>query len=196
VVLTCTNGATPTNVQYKVDADDSITSNNLRLCINACTSAKINGILRAYKFGTITANTIVDTNTVTVNDVLFTICDITGAVYNASNPQTVALGVDDTTTAANLAACILRMAVNHPNLSGIISCTASAGVVTLIIDNSLLLVPSGGTIVVVDESVKVDFTIPGAVGNLGTAAISAHGSVTGANFASGADGNEYTYLTV
>jgi hypothetical protein len=109
----------------------------------------------------ITFSSFVATDTVTINGVTMT---------GRATPTLAAeftIGATDTITAANLVKVINgsgTIAVPPAKIWGVVSATSSGAVVTL---TSL---------------------VTGTIGNLMTLAISGHGSVTGANFASGADG--------
>jgi hypothetical protein len=109
----------------------------------------------------VTFSSFVATNTVTVNGVTLT---------GRATPTLVSeftVGATDAITAQNFANVINGLGTigNPPaKVWGVVTATVASNVVTL------------------------NFVAPGAIGNLGTLAISANGSVTGANFASGADG--------
>lgn len=83
------------------------------------------------------------------------------AIASGANSSQYNVGVDDTATAANLVATINA----HTTLSTMVLATSALGVVTL------------------------TALIPGAIGNAVTLAISAHGSVSAARMASGANGD-------
>lgn len=108
---------------------------------------------------TVTLSAFVNNDTVTINGVV-----LTGktAGTQSGNAQ-FSIGTSDTQAAANLAA-LINSATAPAKILGVVSATSSGAVVTL------------------------TWMEPGAVGNLGTAAISAHGSVGSANFANGTDG--------
>lgn len=111
---------------------------------------------------TVTFSSLANNDTVTINGVVYT-----AKTSGATGVQQFNLGASDTTAAANLAALInsTNAAGTAPaKILGIVSATSAAAVVTL-------------------TAIE-----PGAIGNLYTLAISAHGSVGGAVFASGADG--------
>lgn len=109
----------------------------------------------------ITLSSFVDADTVTINGVVLT------GKNSPSGAAQFAIGATDTLTAAALAARINNTDGNGApaaKIWGVVTATSAAGVVTLTANET------------------------GAIGNLYTLAISAHGSVTGATFASGADG--------
>lgn len=113
----------------------------------------------------VTFSSVVAADTVTINGVVYTGSD----TATTSNVQ-FKTGGTDTTAALSLANVINGISANGTSvnppakINGIVMASAALGVVTL-------------------TAIE-----PGAIGNLYTLAISAHGSVTGATFASGADG--------
>ena len=125
------------------------------------------GGVQAYD--AVTFSSIANTNTVTINGVVFT-AKTSGT---QSGVQQFSIGTSDTQAATNLAARINNTdGVGAPpaKVFGVVTASSALGVVTI-------------------TAVE-----PGAVGNLYTLAISANGSVTGANFAGGTDGT-ITYLS-
>lgn len=109
----------------------------------------------------VTFSSFADADTVTINGVV-----LTGKTTPTTNSH-FAIGATDTLTAINLVRLINGLAsVGAPpaKVWGVVSATSSGAVVTLTALDS------------------------GDIGNIYTLAISAHGSVTGATFASGADG--------
>jgi hypothetical protein len=110
----------------------------------------------------VTFSSIANGDTVTLNGVVLT-AETSGATGN----NQFNIGGSDAQAAINLAALI-----NSPTAPAKI-----LGVVYATVAN-----PGTGKVVTINS------TEPGAIGNLYTLAISAHGSVTGATFASGADG--------
>ena len=125
------------------------------------------GGVQAYD--AVTFSSIANADTVTVNGVVFT----AKTAGTQSGVQQFSIGTSDTAAATNLAARINNTdGVGAPpaKVFGVVTALAAAGVVTI-------------------TAVE-----PGAIGNLYTLAISAHGSVTGANFANGTDGT-VTYLS-
>jgi len=109
----------------------------------------------------VTFSSFVATDTVTINGVVLT---------GRASPTLVSeftIGASDTITAANLAKVINgqgTIGAAPAKINGVVYATSAATVCT------------------------INFNEPGVIGNLGTLAISGHGSVTGANFASGTDG--------
>lgn len=96
---------------------------------------------------------------------------VNGTVFTGSDTPTGAVqfktGVSDANSAASLAAVINA----HTTVGKVVSAAQDS---------------------VTPAKVNLTCTTPGLVGNLCTLAISANGSVTGANFASGAEGNNGT----
>lgn len=119
---------------------------------------------------TITFSSFANTNTVTINGVVFT-----GTTAAPVSNVTFKIGANDTATAVNLAALINNTTGN------------TYGAPPAKVWGVVYAVASGATVILTAVE-------PGAVGNLYTLAISANGSVTGANFASGTDGT-ITYIS-
>lgn len=174
-------------VQFTTGVSDENSANSLRAKVNAATSAKIYGEVYATRRGTLAGSSVIATDTAVVNGVTFT-CK---ASPDAGIPEEFALGADDTATMANLANAISKSL--HPNLSGLISAVAATGTITINYDGALTLSSSGGTITAASKIVVITAVQPGAVGNLFTLAISAHGSVSGAALTGGTDGTEYIF---
>lgn len=108
----------------------------------------------------VTFSSLANNDTVTVNGVTYT-----AKTSGASGVQQFNLGGSDTAAATNFAAVLNGSAGQPPaKIFGVVTASSAAAVVT------------------------INAIEPGAVGNLYTLAISAHGSVTGANFAGGTDG--------
>jgi hypothetical protein len=185
VTLTCV-ASNPTAVQYLAGASDEATANNLRATINAATAAKIRGEVLATRRATVALSAFVANDTVTVNGVVFT----GKTTPDAGIREQFAIGATDTATAVNLVAAIQRCI--HPNLAALISVSASSGTVTINYDGALTAAASAHA-TVASAIVVVTCVAGGSFGNLYTLAISAHGSVSGANLASGADGSFYTF---
>lgn len=113
---------------------------------------------------TITFTAFANTNTVTINGVVFT-----GTTVAPVSNVTFQIGANDTATAANLVKLLNNTTGNAfgpppAKVWGVVQATSAAGVVTL------------------------TATEPGAITNLYTLAISANGSVGSALFTGGADG--------
>lgn len=107
---------------------------------------------------TVTFSSIANNDTVTINGVV-----LTAKTSGATGNNQFNIGGSDTAAAVNLAA-LLNSATAPAKILGVVSAVPAAAVVT------------------------ITWMEPGAAGNLGTAAISAHGSVGGAAFSSGSDG--------
>ena len=137
------------------------------------TLARLASMFESFTNGSYRSNVDINTNgayaydTVTLssfantNTVTINGVVLTGATLPSGASQ-FGIGASDTLTAVNLAACI------NANSS---------------LYSSVYAVQSTNTVVVYCR-------VPGVIGNLCTAAISAHGSVTGANFANGTDGTQ------
>lgn len=193
VALTCVaTGATPTNTQYNEGAstNDEITANNLRATINACTSAKIRGQVYATRSGTLAFSSFANGDTVTVNGVVFT----GKTTPDAAVKEEFKIGGSNTITADNFVLAVLRT-LNIAIQGGLVSVSNSSGTVTIVYDGALTLAASAHC-TVANKIVNLTAVEGGAIGNLYTLAISAHGSVTGANFASGTDGSFYKFTQI
>jgi len=178
---------TASTVQFLTGVSDENSANSLRSQLNASVIAKIYGEVYATRRGTLVGASVIATDTAIVNGVTFT-CK---ATPDAAVREEFALGADDTATMANLAEAIKKSL--HPNLAGLITAVAATGTITINYDGDLTLSSSGGTITAASATVVITAVQPGAVGNLFTLAISAHGSVSAAALASGTDGTEYIF---
>lgn len=108
--------------------------------------------------GTVTFSSLANNDTVTVNGVVFT-AKTSGATGN----NQFNLGASDTAAAINFAAVL--NSTGAPNkIVNVVSASPAAAVTT------------------------ITFLETGQIGNLGTLAISAHGSVSGGNLTGGTDG--------
>lgn len=123
-------------------------------------SRTFNGVCHAG--GTPASNTVTLSSFVASDTVTVNGVVLTGSA-SPSGASQFKIGASDSATAINLAACI-NSATAPAKILGCVYATVSGAVVTL-------------------TSYE-----PGAIGNLMTLAISAHGSVGGATFSSGADG--------
>ena len=112
--------------------------------------------------GTVTFSSLANNDTVTVNGVVFT-AKTSGATGNVQ----FNLGANDTAAAANFVVKLNASTAPNKIVNTILA--TSAGAVT-----TITMIPGG------------------QVGNLGTLAISAHGSVSGANLTGGTDGSVVT----
>lgn len=181
--VTITGKTSPAaNTEFAVGASNEAAANNFRTCINACTSAKIAGTLKAVRVATHTLSGFVNADTITINGVIFT-----GKTTPTDANLHFAIGATDTITAANLAALLSRDDCPVA-IKGIVA-TSAAAVLTLSFDGTLTTTASAHSTVASDK-VDLNAVVPGTLGNLYTLAISAHGSVTGANFASGTEGTQ------
>ena len=130
----------------------------------------------------------------TINGVTFTCIAL--ANHTVGTNTEFVLGSNDTITGDNLVAAINLMAAVDPRLAGLISAVNATGTITINYDGALVMSSTGGTITVANAIVVLTSLSGTAAGNLMTLAISARGSVTGANFAGGANGTHYTYLKI
>lgn len=117
-----------------------------------------------YANGAVASGTITLSSFVAGNTVTINGVVLTSAASPSGQSQFLSTG-GDTVVAAAIAACINA----HTSLYTVVSATSALGVVT------------------------VSMLEPGLIGNLGTLAISANGSVSGANLTGGTDGT-YTAL--
>jgi hypothetical protein len=122
---------------------------------------------RSFK-GSVMAGGVVATNAVTFSSfVAGDTVTINGVVFTGSDTAStnvqIKTGGSDTTVAQSLVS-LINSATAPAKVLGVLNASNVAGVVT------------------------INAIEPGAIGNLYTLAISAHGSVTGATFASGTDG--------
>lgn len=170
----------PGTNEFLVGASNEACANNARAAINASTTAKIPGVVKATRRGTITLSSFVTTDTLTVNGVVFT-----GKTTPADGSKVeFAIGGSDTLTAANAAKVI-----NDFFGSDAFAVTSAAAVLTFNNDGNLTLAASAHA-TVASAIVVVNSIIPGTIGNLCTLAISAHGSVSAAALAGGTEGTQ------
>lgn len=176
------NGNTLTgDTTFLVGASNEACANNLKTYINSTSAlAKIVNTVKAIRRATIAMSSFANGDYVTINGVIFT-----GKTTPTDGQRHFAIGASDTVTAANLAALLSRADIPSP-INGI-TASAATGTVTLTFDGSLTVAASAHA-TVASDMVDLYAIVPGTLGNLFTLAISAHGSVTGANFASGAEG--------
>lgn len=166
---------------FLVGASDEACANNFRTYINNTSQlAKILNTVKATRRATHTLSAFVDGDTVTINGVKFT-----GKTTPTDARVHFAIGATDTITAANLVALLNRD--DRPVELNTLVASNSGAVVTLTFDGNLTTSASAHD-TVASDMVDLTAVVPGTLGNLFTLAISAHGSVTGANFASGTDG--------
>jgi hypothetical protein len=167
--------------QWAVGADDFACSNNLVAKINASALAYIAGTVYAYRKATVAFSSFVTTNYVTVNGKVFT------GKTTPSGDYEFAIGGSNTVTCQNFVRCINAIKDKWPTLQNIRTVTESAGTATILCDGSLTAAISAhGTVAA--KYVVLESIVGGYIGNMLTLAISARGSVTGANFAGGVDG--------
>ena len=184
--VTLTGKTSPSGAsQWAVGADDEACANNLVTKINASALDKIVGCVGASRRGTVQLVSFVNADTVTVNGVVFT----GKTTPTAGVREEFAIGSSDSVTAQNLLSAVLNSLKKE--VAGI-SGSVSTDTVTFNFLGSLTLAASAHA-TVASKTVVVTCLIPGQIGNLCTLAISAHGSVSAANLASGTEGTEYVF---
>jgi len=183
--VTLTGKTSPSGAsQWAVGSSDEACANNLVAKINASALDKIVGCLDASRRATVLLSSFVDGDTVTVGGVVFT----GKTTPDAGVREQFQIGLTDAVTAAALCDAInrsLKLAKEAPNLVA----TVSSATVTLNYRGSLTVTNSAHA-TVASKIVVITCPIPGQIGNLCTLAISAHGSVSAANLASGTEGTE------
>lgn len=166
---------------FLVGASNEACANNFRTYVNVTSAlAKILNTVKATRRATHTLSAFVADDTVTINGVKFT-----GKTTPTDSRLHFAIGTTDTVTAANLVALLNRD--ERPSEINTLVASNSGAVVTLTFDGTLTTAASAHD-TVASDMVDLTAVVPGTLGNLFTLAISANGSVTGANFASGTDG--------
>lgn len=184
--VTFTGKTSPAGAQqWAIGSVDQDCANNLVVKINASAVNKIVGCLAASRRATVVISSMVDGDTVTINTVVFTAKN----TPDASDNRQFQVGNTDTATANNLMTAIANMVAKFPALLSGIVVTQSTTTLTLNYKGSLS-VASSAHATVASTIVVITCIIPGQIGNLCTIAISAHGSVSGANLASGTEGTE------
>lgn len=184
--VTFTGKASPSGAQeFAIGSVDQDCANNLAAKINASALDKIVGVVGATRRATVALASFVADDTVTINGVIFT----GKASPDAAVREQFAIGASDTLTAKNLLAAI--QASLNPALAGI---TVSVVTTTLTLTFSGTLTVAASAHATVTSTIVVITSITaGQVGNLCTLAISAHGSVSAANLASGTEGTEVIF---
>ena len=180
VVLTAKTSPSGT-AQWAVGASDYACADNLVAKINASALAYIANTVYAYRKATLAFSSFVTTNYVTINGVVFT---------GKTTPTTdfdFGIGANNTATCQNFVRCINQIKEKFPSLQSIRTVTESAGTATILCDGSLsVAISAHGTAAM--KYVVLESVVGGYIGNMLTLAITARGTVTGANFAGGVDG--------
>ena len=171
--------------EWAVGADDEACANNLVAKINASALDKIVGCVGSSRRGTVALSSFVANDTVTVNGAVFT----GKSSPDAAVPEQFAIGGTDAISAQNLASAIRNSFKKE--LFGI-TVSVSSATLTFNTVGSLTLAASAHA-TVASKIVVVTALVPGQIGNLCTLAISARGSVSAANLASGSEGTEYVF---
>lgn len=184
--VTFTGKTSPSGAQqWAVGADDEACANNLVTKLNASTVNKIVGCIGASRRATIALSSFANTDYVTINGVI-----LTGKTSpDLNNPYEFAIGGTDTITAKNLVNCINQ---NQDPAFYNLTVSSSSSTVTLNRIGSITASASAHA-TVASKTVILVCLIPGQIGNLCTLAISAHGSVGGANFSNGDEGTQYIF---
>jgi hypothetical protein len=177
-------------VQFAVGASNAACSNNFVACVNACTTAKIVGEVYATRRATIACASVVNTNTLIVNGITFTV----KTTPTAGTYTDMAVGASNTLMGDIVAKAINEAAEYEPALKGLITAVNAAGTVTINYDGSLVITSTGGTMTVANDICVISSLYGGTIVNLNTLAISAHGTVSGAVFTTGANGTFYNYI--
>lgn len=177
-----TGKASPSGAnQFAVGSDDFDVANNIVAKINASALGKIQNTVYAYRKATVAFSSFATTNYVTVNGIVLT------GKTTPSGDREFKIGGSNTTTCQNFVKCINSLKSTIPALQPIRTVTEATGTATILCDGTLkAAISANGTVAA--KFVVLEAIPGGTIGNLFTLAISAHGSVTGANFANGADG--------
>jgi hypothetical protein len=170
-------------VQFRTGVSDEDTANDLRSLIVNSSVNKIVGVVTAKRRATVQCTSVVATNTLVINGVTFTVSN----TPTAGTPESVKTGTSDAVMAKNFANAIAKSTKIRGDL---ISVSVSSDTLTIDYYGALTISATGGTMTVTSKTVVIDCIVPGQIGNLCTLAISAHGTVTGANFASGTEGTQ------
>lgn len=171
--------------QFAIGSNDQDCANNLVAKINASALDKIAGTVGASRRATIQLASFVTTNTVTINGIVFT----GKTTPDAGVREEFAIGSSDSITASNLLDAIRRCI--KPELLGVTASVSTDTVTINRVGSITASISANGT--VTSTIVVVTSLVPGQIGNLCTIAISAHGSVSGANLTGGTEGTEYVF---
>lgn len=185
-----TGKASPSGAsQFAVGASDEACANNFYEKIKASAVDKIVGCVVPYRRGTILLSSFVTTNTVTINGVVFT----GKTTPNPDDPREFAVLGTDAKTAERLLAAIYACIPLYPvQLGNILSVTRSTATLTVNFDGSLTFANSANA-TLDNDMVRIVCAMGGQIGNLCTLAISARGSVSGANLEGGTEGTEVVF---
>jgi hypothetical protein len=181
-----TGSDTPSGAsQFLTGVSDESSANALAALINASALNLIVGCVGAKRRGTIAFSSFATTNYITVNGLVFT-----GKTSPTDGDKfQFKIGGSDSSTAENAMNAIL--ACKHPAVAGI-SITRSTSTLTFNFLGTLTLaVSANGT--ATSKTIVIYSLIPGQIGNLCSLAISAHGSVSGANLTGGTEGTQFIY---
>lgn len=176
--------------EFAVGASDEACANNLYTKLVASALDKIVGLIVPFRRGTIVIGTMVATNTVTINGIVFT----AKTTPDASDPRQFKVGSTSAKTAEGLLNAILACQKLYPvQLGGnLLSVTRSSATLTIDYDGALTFANSANA-TLDNDMVRIRAAMGGQVGNLMTLAISARGSVSGAALTGGTEGTEVIF---
>lgn len=160
IVMSMSDSAATLKAKWNYESTGGISTMLFADTIHALEQGANIGVL-TFNIGAVAASGTITLSSFVADDTVAVAgVTLTGKASPSTDVQ-FAIGADDTATAANLAACINAKSTLSPFLLA----TSALGVVT------------------------VTSKIPGLIGNKVTLAISAHGSVSAANLANGAEGS-------
>jgi hypothetical protein len=190
VVITAKD-ASPTSSQFIPGATDEACANAFAAFINASALDKIVGVVVATRKATALLSSFVTTDTFTINGVVFT----GKTTPDVSVDLEFGIGGSDAITAENLKNQIMLVKAKgiYAGLKVISSITRSTATLTILSTGSITLAETGSDVTIDNDMVVLTSIVGGQIGNLLTLAISAHGGVTGANFASGTEGTQTVF---
>ena len=177
----------PSTNEFLVGSTDEQAANNAIAVINASASNNIINMVHASRRGTLALSGFVNADYITINGVVFT----GKTTPSSAVREQFKIGGSNTITAHNLAVAIGNSI--DPRITGI-TATDSTGTVTVDFNGSLVMSASAHT-TAANKIIVLTSRVNGTVGNLMTLAISARGSVSGANFSGGTAGTPYSFTT-
>lgn len=182
-----TGKASPSGTQqFAVGASDEACANNFYEKLLASALDKIVGVIVVFRRGTVQLSSFVNTNTITINGVIFT----GKTTPDAADPRQFKIGSTDAKSAQALLDAINICKTVYPTqLSKVLSVTRSTATLTMDYAGSLTLAASANA-TLDNDMVRIRSAVGGQIGNLCTLAISARGAVSGANLTGGTEGTE------
>lgn len=176
--------------QFAVGASDEACANNVYSKLIASALDKIVGLVVPFRRGTIVVGSIVTTNTVTINGVVFT----AKTTPDTSDRRQFLVGTTSAKTAENLLNAIIACRDLYPEQLGakLLSVTRSTATLTIDYDGVLTFANSANA-TLDNDMVRIRSAVGGQIGNLMTLAISARGSVSGAALENGTEGTEVLF---